>query len=164
MSHYRSPLIYTEDALAQAKQSLTRLYTALRFIKPSEPIQHSSYEAKFHAAMHDDFNTPIAISVLFELTHDMNRLRETNANELAAHAGLLKQLAGILGLLQKNPDDYFQADLSMNVDHIESLIAARNAARVARNWIEADRIRSEIAALGVAIEDSAAGTTWKVLK
>jgi cysteinyl-tRNA synthetase len=164
MSHYRSPLIYTEDTLAQAKQSLSRLYTALRFIKLSEPIQNSSYEVKFHAAMRDDFNTPIAISILFDLAHDMNRLRENNVNELSSHAGLLKQLAGILGLLQKNPEDYFQADLSMNIDQIESLIAARNAARVARDWAEADRIRSEIAALGVAIEDSAAGTTWKIMK
>jgi cysteinyl-tRNA synthetase len=163
-SHYRSPLIYTDDALFQAKQALTRFYTALRFLPNVTPITDTNYERQFFAAMDDDFNTPVALSVLFDLAHEINRMRDQE-NELAAqHAALLKRLGGVLGILQTEVEQYFQAGSAVDADKVESLIAARKQARVDKKWAEADKIRDELAAMSVVIEDGPQGTTWKVIK
>lgn len=161
-SHYRSSLIYTEDALQQSRQALARFYTALRALPPAERIQNSDYEKQFIAAMDDDFNTPIALSVLFELAHEIQRLRETNIQQAAAHGALLRHLGGVLGILQSDVESFFQTGASVDVDKINALIAARQTARQAKNWAESDRIRQELADMSIVIEDGAEGTTWKV--
>lgn len=160
-SHYRSPLVYMDDSLSQARQSLTRFYTALRFLPAVERLSNSDYEIKFKEAMDDDFNTPIAISVLFELAHDIQRMRDTDINKAAQLGALLKYLGGVLGLFNQDPEQFFQADAGVDVEKVNALIAARNAARAAKNWAEADRIRQELIAMSIVIEDGANGTTWR---
>jgi cysteinyl-tRNA synthetase len=159
--HYRSPLIYTEDALLQAKQSLTRFYTALRFLPAVNEAANTTYEHAFTAAMDDDFNTPIALSALFELAHEIQRLRDKDSQAAAAHAALLKRLGGVLGLLQSDPEVYFQAGSDVDAAKVEALIAARQQARLDKNWSEADRVRAELSAMNITIEDGPQGTTWK---
>ncbi len=163
-SHYRSPLVYTEDLLLQARQSLVRFYTALRFLPLDKKIENSEYEKQFIAAMDDDFNTPLAISVLFDLAHEIQRLREKDSVAAAQHAGLLKSLAGVIGILQTDAEQFFQADESVDAGKVEQLITARNEARASKNWAEADRIRDELMSMKVAIEDGANGTTWKMVR
>lgn len=163
-SHYRSPLVYTEDALFQVKQSLARFYNALRF-QPDVPyMTNTEFEAQFIAAMDDDFNTPVALSVLFDLAHEVQRLREKNPESAASHAALLKYLGGVFGILQTAPETFFQAGNDIDAAKIESLIALRQDARRTKNWAEADRVRDELANMGVVIEDGAQGTTWRVSK
>ncbi len=160
-SHYRSPLNYAADALAQAKQALGRFYTALRFLNEAQPPKESVYEQQFVTAMDDDFNTPVALSVLFDLAHEIQRLRESDLAQAASLGALLKQLGGVLGLLQADPDTFFQADANVDVSQIDDLIAARNQARKEKQWAEADRIRDALLAMSIVIEDTAAGTTWR---
>jgi cysteinyl-tRNA synthetase len=163
-NHYRSPLVYSEDALFQSKQSLIRLYTALRFLPFAHHEMNSTFEMQFKAAMDDDFNAPVALSVLFELAHEIQRVRDKDIDTAARLGALLKHLGGVLGLLQMEPDAFFQLGNSGDVEKITSLIAARERARAEKNWAEADRIRDELMQMNVAIEDGAAGTTWKVMK
>jgi len=163
-SHYRSPLIYAHDALSQSRQSLARFYTALRFLPVAEPAKNTTYEEQFIAAMDDDFNTPIALSVLFDLAHEVQRLRDKDGDAAASLAALLKQLGGVIGILQTDPEMFFQASSSVDASRVEQLIAARQQARREKNWAEADRIRAELTDMCVVIEDGAQGTTWKVLK
>lgn len=164
-SHYRSPLIYTDEALFQAKQSLSRFYTALRFLPEAEPVSHSVYEDQFIAAMDDDFNTPVALSVLFDLAHEIQRLRDKDLKAAAAHGALLKYLGGVIGILQHDADEFFKAgQQDADLEKIEKLLAARQTARREKNWAEADRIRNEFADMGVVVEDNAQGTTWKLVK
>lgn len=163
-SHYRSPLVYTVDALHQAKQSLTRFYTALRSLPQAKRQQDSDYEKKFIEAMDDDFNTPIALSVLFDLAHEIQRLRDKDINAAVSHAALLRELGGVLGLLQSAPEVFFQAGSDVDVAKIDALIRARQQARVTKNWAEADRIRKELAEMSIAIEDGSNGTSWKHIK
>lgn len=161
-SHYRSPLMYNEDIMAQSKNALTRLYTALRFLEVKERTQESSYEKAFIDAMNDDFNTPIALSILFELAHEIQRSREKDLSEAQKLAGLLKYLANILGLLTKDPEVYFTGNAqNQDKEHIDQLIAERNLARSQKNWKRADEIRDELANLKVIIEDGPKGTTWR---
>lgn len=160
-SHYRSPLIYTGDGLQQAKQALTRFYTALRFLPDAKPLASSEFEARFIAAMDDDFNTPVALSVLFDLAHEIQRLRDKDEQSAAQHAALLVKLGGVLGLLQTNPERFFQSGTDVDVTTIERLIAERQEARLSKNWAEADRLRKELANMQITIEDSPQGTTWK---
>jgi len=166
-SHYRSPLIYTDEVLHQSRQSLARFYTALRFLPEVPKIENAEFEKKFIEAMDDDFNTPIALSVLFDLAHEIQRLRESDVSKAAAHGALLRHLGGVLGILQTDPDVFFKSDVSVTdevTQKIESLIKARETARKEKNWAEADRIRKEIDAMDIIIEDGANGTTWKVKK
>lgn len=161
-SHYRSPLVYTDEVLAQTRGALTRFYTALRFLPEGNKVENSEFEQKFITAMDDDFNTPVAMSVLFDLAHEVQRLRDAKDIQAAAdHGALLKYLGGILGLLQSDPDAFLQSGSDVDVAKVESLIAARNQARKDKNWAEADRIRDELAAMSIVIEDGANGTTWK---
>lgn len=162
-SHYRSPLVYSEEGLYQGKQALTRFYTALRFL-PSVPREkHSPFEEKFILAMNDDFNTPLALSALFELAHEIQRLRMQDEVKAAKYASLLRYLGGVLGLLQTDAESYFKAKTQIDVAKIETLIAAREKARRDKNWQEADRIRTQLAEMSILIEDGPTGTTWKSL-
>lgn len=164
-SHYRSPLQFTDSAIPQARQALERLYIAMRHLSLVTPAAETEFEARFIAAMNDDFNTPIAISVLFELAHEIQRLRTKDLSQAAAHAALLRYLGGILGILQNDPLIFLQT-LAPDIDTvvIGKLIAARNEARTQKNWAEADRIRDRLAAMSIALEDGPHGTSWRVVK
>jgi cysteinyl-tRNA synthetase len=168
-SHYRSPLNYSDESLDNAKAALTRLYIALKETPPAPPPADLSpplaeYADHFYAAMDDDFNTPLAMAVLFDLARDINRLRDTDASHAAALAGLLRRLAGILGLLQRPPLEFLQggAEVTGLTDAgIEAQIAARAAAKRAKDFAEADRIRDALKHQGVILEDGPGGTTWR---
>lgn len=156
-AHYRSPLNYSDKHLDDAKASLTRLYTALRGVEVTEGAidWRLPQAAKFKAAMDDDFNTPEAIAVLFELANDINK------DKSATTAALLKQLAAIIGLLQRDPESFMQGEGGHSDLDIESLISARIAAKAAKNYAEADSIRKTLADAGIILEDSPQGTTWR---
>ena len=160
-SHYRSPVNFTDGILNDAKQGLTRLYTALRglALPASSGIDwNNAYAARFKAAMDDDFGTSEAISVLFELAGEVNKSRDVQ------QARLLKDLAGVLGLLQRDPEAFLQGNGTeggLSAEQVDALIQARKDARAAKNWAESDRIRDELTAAGIVLEDSAAGTTWR---
>ncbi len=154
--------MYTADVMQQSKQALARFYTALRFLSAADPIENTDFEMQFKTAMDDDFNTPVALSALFELAHEIQRLRDKGEEERAArHGALLKELGGVLGILQTDPNAFFQTGHEVNAEKINVLITARQQARQERNWAEADRIRQELTEMKVVIEDGAAGTTWK---
>lgn len=163
-SHYRSPLVYADDALAQTRQALGRFYTALRGLPEADPAQETIYETQFIAAMDDDFNTPIALSVLFELAHEVQRLREKDPAMSSRLGALLKKLGGVLGILQSDPDAFFQSGMQFSKDEIEEMISKRMIARQNKNWAESDRIRDELKAKGIVIEDTANGATWKFVE
>jgi cysteinyl-tRNA synthetase len=157
-SHYRSPLNYSNVHLDDARGALKRLYTALTVVEPQEQaIDWSNpYAARFKAAMDEDFGTPEAVAVLFELAAEVNRSKS------AQLAGLLKALGACLGLLQADPQAFLQAGAAgVDAAAIEVQIAARAAAKAANDWAEADRIRNVLLAQGIVLKDSASGTTWE---
>lgn len=159
-AHYRSPLNHSDAHLDDARAALKRLYTALSAVKASDVnIDWSEpFAARFKAAMDDDFNTPVALSVLFDLASELNRGKDPR------QAGLLRALGGTLGLLQSDPASYLQgggAGDALDEPAIAARIEARAAAKRAKNFAEADRIRQELQSLGVVLKDSAAGTTWE---
>ncbi|HSW71220.1 MAG TPA: cysteine--tRNA ligase [Gammaproteobacteria bacterium] len=160
-SQYRSPLQFSETAIPQAYQALERFYIALRGQASTKALENSSYEARFIEAMNDDLNTPLALAVLFELAHEIHRLREKDKNQAAAHAGLLRKLGGVLGILQQEPEAFLKTALRVDEAVVEQLIHARNEARAQKNWTEADRLRQELAALSIVLEDGPEGTTWR---
>lgn len=161
--HYRSQLQYGEEGLKAAQASLDRFYTALKDLPVDQPILGSEFENKFVLAMDDDFNTPIAFSVLFDLAHEINRLRLDNISEAAKHAALLKKLANVFGLLESPPELFFQRKQDeMDIEKIKNLIGARNKARAEKNWAEADRVRDELMNMSIILEDGPDGTSWKV--
>lgn len=163
LSHYRSPLQYSEDLLQQSHQALGRFYTALRNMPKADPIANTEFEKKFIEAMDDDFNTPIAFAVLFDLAHEVQRLRDTDPQAAAQHAALLRQLGGVLGILQDDPERFLKTGRAdLDVARIEQLITARNEARASKNWAEADKIRQQLTEMSVVLEDGAEGTTWRV--
>ncbi len=163
-SHYRSPLNYTEDNLDQARNALARLYTALRGLPTNDAAGDTEFNARFHAAMDDDFNTPGAVAVLFDLAHEVNRLRADDAARAAELAAELRRLGGVLGVLQDDPEAYLQAGGGagqLQAEEIDALLQKRNQARADRDWAEADRIRDLLKDNGVVLEDGAGGTTWR---
>ena len=163
-SHYRSPLNYSEDHLRQAHASIRRLYTALRGLDGPRIEPDAGWLARFRAAMDDDFNTPEAISVLFDLAHEVNRAREPEPERARALAGTLRALGAVLGLLGADADGWLRgapAGESPDDEEIEAMIAKRTEARARKDWGEADRLRDELTAAGVVVEDGAQGTAWR---
>jgi cysteinyl-tRNA synthetase len=175
-SHYRSALNYSDVHLNDAHQALKRLYTALDAVPPEDGggIDWADpHAARFKAAMDEDFGTPEAVAVLFDLAGDVNRRRSPQA------AGLLKALGGCLGLLQGKPSDFLKgrivqvegasvfaagkptASNALSEPQIQEQIAARAAAKANKNYTEADRIRAALLAQGIVLKDSATGTTWE---
>jgi len=162
-SHYRSPLNYSDESLEQAKSALTRLYTALKDLPEAPAPAGTSYQTRFDVAMDDDFNTAVAVSVLFDLAHDIHKARAGDVSQAAGLGAILRQLAAILGLLGRAPEAFLQAGSVGGISNgeVESLLAQRLAARAAKDWAESDRIRDELKAKGVVLEDSKGGTTWR---
>jgi cysteinyl-tRNA synthetase len=156
-SHYRSPLNYSDVHLNDARNALKRLYTALSAVTAAQ-VQidwANPYAARFQAAMNDDFGTPEAVAVLFDLAGEVNRTHDAHS------AGLLRALGGVLGLLQDKPQTFLQGGASDDEAVIQEHIAARAAAKAAKNFAEADRIRNELLAQGIVLKDSPTGTTWE---
>jgi len=187
-SHYRSPLNHSDEALDNARAALTRFYIALNGLPAAVAPANSEYEQRFNAAMDDDFNTPIAVAVLFDLARDINKARGNNAVQATKLGAVLRKLGGILGILQRDAENYLKgrpgpqdvtvsartAELRMDThkatvsvtsrlsdNEIENLIEQRTGARKAKNWAESDRIRDELKAKGVILEDAAGGTSWR---
>lgn len=156
-THYRSHINYSTDTITQAGNGLKRLYTALATV-PKEivpmPENHPILD-NFYAAMDDDFNSPLAISILHEVANNYNRTKEP------VYYTLLKELGAVLGILQQDPTHFLQGDTKHLAIDIDAMIAARNQARAEKNWAESDRIRDELAALGIALEDKDGQTTWR---
>jgi len=171
-SHYRGPLDYSDDHLDQAKAALTRLYTALRGLPVVNAPVDAHWQTRFAQAMDDDFNTPEALAALFELAREINRLRGEDETAAAQLSTTLKHSGGLLGLLQGDPETFLQGhrsaaiadaagDTGFTVEQVERLIAERIAARTAKNWAEADRIRAQLQEAGIVLEDTAKGTIWR---
>ena len=179
-SHYRGPLNYSDENLEHAKASLTRLYTTLRGLPAVEAPVEEDWHARFEQAMDDDFNTPEALAVLFELAREVNRLRIEDKVAAAQLGVALKHLGGLLGLLQADSEDYFQGSTvtvpsarigvkahapeittTLSKEQIDKLITERTAARKAKNWAEADRIRALLQDAGIVLEDTPKGTNWR---
>ncbi|MBK1672249.1 cysteine--tRNA ligase [Ectothiorhodospira shaposhnikovii] len=163
-SHYRSPLNYSDEPLNNARSALNRLYTALRGMPPLPPEgEGASFRSRFDAAMQDDFNTPVALSVLFDIAHEVNRLRDSQPEAAGRLAGLLRELGGVLGILGSDPDAYLQGGAGEGPDEagIQALIEARLEARRRKDFAEADRIRDALKEQGVVLEDGPGGTTWR---
>jgi len=161
-SHYRSPVNYSKESLQSAFGALERFYISLRGLPEAKAEKSNIYTTRFQEAMDDDFNTPIALAVLFDLAREINRLRDSHLDLAATLGATLKELGGVLGLLQQNPEEFLQQGISNNESQqIENLITARNNARTTKNWHEADRIRQQLLDLGIAIEDSPTGTIWR---
>ncbi|MDP9043733.1 MAG: cysteine--tRNA ligase [Pseudomonadota bacterium] len=154
-AHYRSPFNFSDASLDDARAALRRLYTALEGVPTSPGIDWSAPRAGvFRAAMNEDFNTPGAVAVLFELAGELNRTRDPET------ASLLKGLGAALGILQQDPTAFLQAGGTLDPAAIEALIAERQAAKQAADYSRADRIRDDLLAQGIALKDSALGTTW----
>jgi len=163
-SHYRSPLNYSTDNLDIARNALERFYTVLREIEPGSAPGESGFRDQFRSAMDDDFNTPEAVAVLFDLVRDANRLRDQGDMAAAsAQTALLLELGEVLGILQEDPQAFLQAggDDGLDAETIEALIEQRTQARRDKDFAEADRIRDELQDQGIILEDGPGGTQWK---
>ena len=184
-SHYRSPLNYSDEQLNDAKAALDRLYTALRGVETlAETEIEDAYKTRFEQAMNDDFNTPVAMSVLFDLAKELNKAKENNPERAGELASSLKNLGGLLGILQNYPDGWLKGNVTLIVNnvmqtaHVESVelivgdgiseekieqqIQERLDAKKTKNWGLADKIRNELKVQGVILEDAPNGTTsWR---
>ena len=169
-SHYRSAINYSEQSLQQSESTLERFYNALKGLDTAgaKTLTNSRFEKAFVAAMDDDFNTAEAFAVLMDVVKEINRLKAESESDLGTVnqlGALLVRLGSVLGILQRTPEAFLRRGMDESVDanHIEALIAARKQARADKNWAEADRIRDELAALHVVVEDgTSGGSGWRI--
>lgn len=162
--HYRSQLNYSEDNLNQARASLERLYTSLRGLDTSvEASGGEEYVTRFEAAMNDDFNTPEAYSVLFDLAREINRVKAEDQAAANALGAVMIKLADVIGILYQDAEAFLKGDAGSDdeVAEIEALIKLRNDSRAAKDWANADMARDKLTEMGVVLEDGAEGTTWR---
>lgn len=164
--HYRSQLNYSESHLEQARSALERLYTSLRDVQLTEPTDEfaAPYRERFKKSLNDDFNVPEAMSVLFDLAREMNRLKGQNesSDALGMCAGLLREFGGVLGILEKEAEEFLRGNTEQDeVSKIEALIQERNDARAAKDWSRADAARDALQAMNVVLEDGPEGTRWR---
>nr|WP_136251912.1 cysteine--tRNA ligase [Ningiella ruwaisensis] len=165
-AHYRSQLSYSQENINQARSALERLYTALRDVEANMTVSlsESAYLKRFEDAMNDDFNMPIAFSVLFDVAKELNK-HDKSSEQAKDLAGVLKKLGDILGILQSEPNDYLQGNAQPGNDEfaaqVEMLIQKRNQARKDKDWASADAARDELTSLGVVLEDGPEGTVWR---
>ncbi|WP_409158969.1 cysteine--tRNA ligase [Pectobacterium sp. B2J-2] len=163
--HYRSQLNYSEDNLKQARAALERLYTALRGTDPDiAAYGGDEFEARFREAMDDDFNTPEAYSVLFDMAREVNRLKAEDVQAANQLASVLRKLSGVLGLLEQDPEQFLQNGAQVDNDEvkeIEALIQQRKDARAAKDWALADQARDRLNDMGIVLEDGPQGTIWR---
>ncbi|KHT63002.1 cysteinyl-tRNA synthetase [Photobacterium gaetbulicola] len=162
--HYRSQLNYSEDNLKQARSALERLYTSLRGLDTSVAAAGGDeFVARFKEAMDDDFNTPEAYSVLFDMAREINRLKAEDINAASALGARMRELADVLGLLAQEPEAFLQGGAGEDEDvaEIEALIQQRLDARAAKDWAAADEARDKLTAMGIILEDGPQGTTWR---
>lgn len=157
-SQYRSAINYSEDSLKAAQTKLERFYNALLDVPVGDVKDiDNDYSARFHAAMDDDFNTPVAIAVLFDLVRDLNK---ASGEEQAALAGQLRYLGGVLGCLQSDPQSFLQSGAGDEAEWIEEMIQKRAEAKKAKDFATADAVRDELVAKGIVLKDGPEGTTW----
>ncbi len=163
-SHYRSPINYSEDNLKEAKGALERLYRAIKGLPQVPANGGEEFVERFGKAMDDDFNTPEACAVLFDMAREVNRLKDSDFDAAATLGARLRELAAVTGLLQLDADQYLHAGAAGRVDaaEVEALIQARLQARAEKDWAESDRIRDQLAEMGVVLEDSKGVTTWRL--
>ncbi len=165
-SHYRSPLNFSDENLTSAESSLTRLYTAIRGLSAStkamnQVSMHFDYEKRFNEALDDDFNTPIALSILFEIAKHTNTERKIDTDQAGALSELLKKLGNHIGIMQHDADDYLKKGIELSDAKIDEKIRQRESARASKDFEMSDQIRDELLALGIILEDSINGTTWR---
>lgn len=163
-SHYRSAINYSLETLAKARASLMRLYTALRGRSTLVSYVDEDFAKAFHAAMKDDFNTPVALAVLFDVAREINRVKELDPARADQLATTLIHLGGILGILEKDPEVFLRGtadDQEHEAEEIHELIVARNRARMSKDFALSDKIRDDLLARGIILEDAAGVTTWR---
>jgi cysteinyl-tRNA synthetase len=163
-SHYRSPLNFSETNIESAQSALKRLYIALKgYTENTEdksPID-INYEERFNEALNDDFNTPIALSILFEIAKQINIERISNPNKANVLSAMLIKLGNFIGILEYNAEEYLKQGSELSEAEISEKIAQREAARNSKDFAMSDQIRDELVELGIILEDSANGTTWR---
>ncbi len=165
-SHYRSPLNYSDKHLDNAKSALTTLYTAVRGLNAPEIIVDNKFTKQFEKAMEDDFNTSEAIAVLFEIAKEINRQRDAAPEQAALLVSQLRQLGSLLGLVQDDPEAFLQGKNQISQDglsdiDVNEIIKQREQARIDKNWAESDRLRDDLKAQGIILEDSGGSTSWR---
>ena len=165
-SHYRSPLNFSNTNIDSAKSALKRLYTATRGLSDNVDIDYVSnnnldYEDRFNSALNDDFNTPIAISILFEIAKQINVERLNDLKKANALSQLLKKLANFLGILEYDADEYLKQGSELSENEILDKISKREQARLSKDFAMSDQVRDELLEFGIILEDTADGTTWR---
>ncbi|TXK95850.1 cysteine--tRNA ligase [Methylococcaceae bacterium HT1] len=165
-SHYRSPLNYSDEQLDDAGAALTRLYTALRGVEIVVDYAQTDYSVRFKQAMDDDFNTPVAVAVLFDMARELNKEKNNDSGLAAQLAGELKELSNVLGILQDDPESFLQAgdavqEGGLGEQEIEQFIEQRKQAKQNKDWALADKIRDDLKEQGIVLEDVATGTSWR---
>ena len=166
---YRTALNYSKENLEQARSALARLYTALRGLELPASAEagdaYAVYEKRFREAMDDDFNTPLALSVLFELAREVNSLKEKSDPDVTKAGLMLKKLGGVLGILQDDPESFLKGGADScdkgGDAEIEALVKERNDARSRKDWKAADAARNKLQELGIVLEDGPNGTVWR---
>ncbi len=163
-SHYRSPLNYSETNIESAQSALLRLYNAIKGLNHHSidpELLEVDYETRFNAALNDDFNTPMALSILFEIAKQINIERTTNPKKASALSSQLVKLGNYIGILNHNADEYLKQGSELSESEISKKIDQREAARNSKDFAMSDQIRDELLELGIILEDSANGTTWR---